>query len=59
MLAFEVVFFNYIISKNIYIVYDSQREKTFLKYFGLMPSSVISYIYVYIYIYMDSSQKDF
>ena len=22
-------------------IYDSQREKTFLKYFGLMPSSVI------------------
>ena len=29
-------------------IYDSQREKTFLKYFGLMPSS---YIYICIYIY--------
>ena len=50
MLAFEVVFFNYIISKNIYIVYDSQREKTFLKYFGLMPSSVIHYRIYRIYV---------
>ena len=36
----------------IYIIYiyDSQREKTFLKYFGLMPSSVI-------YIYNDLSDE--
>ena len=47
---------------NIYIymyIYDSQREKTFLKYFGLMPSSVIcTKLFSHFFLYSTVNKKE-
>ena len=40
-------------------IYDSQREKTFLKYFGLMPSSgICTKLFLQFFVYSTLNKKE-